>query len=293
MLAAGESVSVDFKRSPDGVSADDVVSFANAESGGTILIGIDEQNAPGGAQIGVVKGCDVSDGTILQITNKALSCLPPVAISIHIENLDEVSFLRIEVPSSVTKPHCTPKGIYCRRDGSRNRPLHPAELLKIFLESEARSFAEKFETAADRITSDLQELESSLDQSIKSMADQLGWTDLKFDDTESTLNSVLAYTKATHDESGDISTRLRALFRQDSREDPVRIKAHKTLVDAIVEQLTNDPALFKHLTQGKQAEFQTRGKAAVELDETDVRSAVQSALEIVKKRKAAEASEQQ
>jgi len=98
--------------------------------------------------------CDVNDATILQIANKALNCIPPVAIRVHIENLSSLPFLRIHVPSSSTKPHCTPKGVYSRRDGSRNRPLHPGELLKMFLESESRAFAERFESAADRITRD-------------------------------------------------------------------------------------------------------------------------------------------
>jgi predicted HTH transcriptional regulator len=192
LLAEGESERADFKRTPDGISAEDLVSFANTEAGGSILAGVEEQCGPGGEQIGVVRGCDVSDATILQITNKALSCVPAVGIRVHIEGLGKTPFLRVDIPPSQTKPHCTPKGIYCRRDGSRNRPLHPGELLSIFLESESRAFAEKFEAAASRITDDLGELEASLDHSIRSMADQLGWADSKLGDTESTLSAVLA-----------------------------------------------------------------------------------------------------
>src|SRR5438309_11635612 len=97
LLAEGESERADFKRIPDGISADDLVSFANTDAGGSILVGIDEQRGSGGAQIGVVRGCDVSDATILQITNKALSCVPPIAIEVHIENLGTTPFLRIDV----------------------------------------------------------------------------------------------------------------------------------------------------------------------------------------------------
>ncbi|TIX43045.1 MAG: ATP-binding protein, partial [Mesorhizobium sp.] len=189
LLAEGESVRSDFKRLPDGISADDLVAFANSEAGGQILAGVDEQVVDK-AQIGVVRGCNVNDATVLQVLNKAVSCIPPVSIDIYIENLDDKPILRVEVPPSQTKPHCTPKGVYCRRDGARNRPLHPSELLRLFLDSEASAFAARFEVAAERITDELSNLESSLDSSIRSMSDQLGWADSQLDDTESTLARI-------------------------------------------------------------------------------------------------------
>ncbi len=132
LLSEGENETVDFKRSPEGIHAEDFVSFANSEAGGQLLIGVDEQTVEN-AQIGIIRGCDVTDATILSILNKAVSCIPPVSIDIFIENLSTQPILRIVVPSSTTKPHCTPKGIYCRRDGSRNRPLQPTDFSKSFL----------------------------------------------------------------------------------------------------------------------------------------------------------------
>ncbi|MDR6189621.1 putative HTH transcriptional regulator [Agrobacterium pusense] len=172
--------------------------------------------------MGVIRGCDVTDATILSILNKAVSCIPSVSIDIFIENLSAQPILRIVVPSSKTKPHCTPKGIYCRRDGSRNRPLQPPELLKIFLDAEARAFAQRFESAAGRITDDLTNLESSLDKSIKSMADQLGWAEYQLGDTESTLNTILGYVHTLNSATGDVGARLRSLFLQDNREDKLK-----------------------------------------------------------------------
>ena len=169
-LALGEGQLVDFKRAPDGISADDLVAFANAAEGGAILAGVGEQIV-GGAQVGLIRGCDVSDNTILQILNKAISCLPPISIDIIIENLNEKPILRVSVPSSPTKPHCTPKGVYSRRDGARNRALHPGELLKIFLETEAQVFTARFESAANRISEELGNLEASLSGTIRSMSD--------------------------------------------------------------------------------------------------------------------------
>jgi len=284
LLAEGESERADFKRVPDGISADDLVSFANTDAGGSILAGIEEQNSTAGVQIGVVRGCDVTDATILQITNKALSCVPPVAIEVHIENLGKIPFLRVDVPPSQTKPHCTPKGVYCRRDGSRNRALHPGELLRIFLESESRAFAEKFVAAADRITNDLGELEASLNSSIKSMADELGWADSKLGDTESTIGTILAYAHGINDQANDISARLRALFRQDKREDPVRTAARKKLLDEAVKQLSEDRDLLKKLSAGGGVEMSASGKASVELDKDDLRSILNEAIKIAAER---------
>jgi hypothetical protein len=281
LLREGESQRGDFKRAPEGISADDLVAFANSEVGGTILAGVDEGPGPGGTQIGLIVGCDVSDATVLQITNKALSCLPPVAIEVYIENLGKAPILRVDIPSSPTKPHCTPKGVYCRRDGSRNRPLHPSELLKIFLDSESRAFAERFESAADRITANLTELEETLDASIKSMGNQLGWAELKLGDTESTLDSILAYTQRINAESNDLTSRLRAMFRQDKRQDPVYDRERKKLLDEMVNQLWNDKKLQKNIKAGGSITISAKGRAAEELTKDDLDPIFREAIKIV------------
>lgn len=260
LLAEGESVRSDFKRLPDGISADDLVAFANSDGGGQILAGIDEQVIDK-AQTGVVRGCDVSDATILQVLNKAVSCIPPVSIDVYIENLDDKPILRVEVPPSQTKPHCTPKGVYCRRDGARNRPLHPSELLRLFLDSEASAFAARFEVAAERITEDLGKLESSLDSSIKSMSDQLGWADYQLGDTESTLASIQGLVAKLTIEAGNANSRLRALFRQDEREDPVRKKARVQYVTQLIKEIEEDESLFNHVVAG--------GELTVKIEQTE------------------------
>ncbi|WP_180336057.1 AlbA family DNA-binding domain-containing protein [Pleomorphomonas diazotrophica] len=281
LLQAGEGDRVDFKRGPDGVSAEDLVAFANA-GGGAILAGVDERADDGGAQVGVVVGCDVGDGTILQIANKALGCIPPIAIDVSIENDDDKSFLRINVPSSATKPHCTPKGVYCTRAGRRNRALHPTELLKIFLESEARAFAERFEAAAGRITNELGELEESLESSIQNMADQLGWADSKLGDTESALATIQVYVTRINSETNDIASRLRTMFRQDKRDDPVTERERNKLRGELVDQLLNDRKLLDTLAKGTAAvKIGVEGKAAEELTKEDLQAILMDALKIV------------
>ncbi len=290
LLSEGESERADFKRSPDGVSVDDLVAFANTDAGGNILVGIEEVTAPDGTQQGVLKGCDVSDLSVLQIFNKAVSCVPPLAIEIHIENLSSKPILRITIPLSENRPHCTPKGVYCRRDGSRNRPLHPAELLRIFLDTEARVFAARFESAANRIATDLSNLEATLESSIRSMGEQLGWAEYKLGDTESILDSILTHIRKVDGTATDSAVRLRALFRQDKREDPVRANARKEMLDRTIEQLSEDLKLLEAIKSGRAVQLTATGKAAVELDEDDLRSiladAVASASKMHEPRKA-------
>ncbi len=249
LIAEGESERADFKRAPDGIHADDLVAFANSDGGGYILAGIDEQTIDK-AQVGVVRGCDVSDAAILQILNKAVSCFPPVSIDIFIENLDHKPILRVEVQSSQTKPHCTPKGVYCRRDGARNRPLHPTELLRLFLESEASAFTARFEVASERITEKLSNLQEALDNRIKSMSDQLGWAEFQFSDTESTLDNIQGLIANLTVSANNSNSRLRALFRQDKREDPVRKKARLKYVNALIHHIREDGNLFAHVVAG-------------------------------------------
>ncbi len=282
-LASGEGQLVDFKRASDGISAEDLVAFANASDGGTILAGVGEQNVDG-AQVGVVHGCDVSDNAILQLLNKAISCLPPVSIDIIIENLTGNPILRIVVPSSSTKPHCTPKGLYCRRDGARNRALHPSELLKIFLDSEAQVFAERFESAAAHISEEIGNLEEALASTIRSMSDQLGWADSNLDDTSHTIDTVLAYAKLIKDETDDTATRLRTIFRQDTREDPIRDRERKKLVASLVEQISEDKDLTKAVLAGRPLEYKLTGKPALELTPQEGQEALADAYVAIRDR---------
>ncbi|GGE52274.1 hypothetical protein GCM10007276_31600 [Agaricicola taiwanensis] len=279
-LAEGENERADFKRLPDGISADDLVAFANSDGGGNILAGIDEQTVDS-AQIGVIRGCDVSDATILQVLNKAVGCIPPVSIDIFIENLSDKPILRIEVPSSPTKPHCTSKGVYCRRDGARNRPLHPGELLKLFLETEASSFAARFEVAAERITEELGTLEASLDRSIQNMSDQLGWADYQLGDTESTLDTIRAMVARLSNETSDVNARLRTIFRQDKREDPIRERERLKYVNSIIKQIRDDEDLLKHVMRGKDLTTKSDSSPADITDE-DAKQLLQIAADYVR-----------
>jgi|APTNR8051073442_1049403.scaffolds.fasta_scaffold13125_2 hypothetical protein len=281
LLREGESARVDYKRAVEGISTDDLVAFANSEGGGIILAGVDERVDHGGVQVGFVVGCEVSDAAILQIANKALSCFPPVAIEVYVENIVETPFLRIDVLPSPTRPHCTPKGVYCRRDGSRNRPLHPSELLRIFLESESRAFSERFESAANRITKDLTALEARLDGTISAMGDQLGWAEHKLGDTDSTLDTILAYVHRLNSETNDLTTRIRAMFRQDKRHDPIYERERKKVLDQMVDKFVQDEQMQKIIKEGKSFECRVDRNTSEELNKDDLECIVREAVKIV------------
>ncbi len=280
-LADGEFEKTDFKKIPGGVHADDLVAFANS-GGGQLLVGVIE-STKSETQSGTVVGCDVGDGPILQILNRASSCVPAISTKIFIENLGDKPIMRVVVPDSTTKPHCTPKGVYLKREGTRNRAMQPGELLNIFLEIEASTFAEKFESAADRIALELNDLEESLDSSISRMADQLGWADSQLGDTESTVSSILSVVTQIRDNTIDTNSRLRALFQQDDRSDPVKLREKEKLIEDLETQLRGKPELRRAVIEGRELSFSAKGKTAVELSQEDMRNAFHEAAGTIRK----------
>ena len=281
MLEGGETDAVDFKRHPDGLHAEDLVAFANTESGGDILIGVDKITSADGSQAGVPIGCDLSDKTLLQILNKASACIPPIALRLFAENLADKPILRLNIPRSESRPHCTPKGVYCRRDGSRIRPLHPTELLRVFLDSEGKVFAQRFEESASRITQSMVELEEGLGDRIDSMASELGWAESKVRSTEDTVDTILSYVQFLREEADDCAARLRTLFRQDKRDDPVRNKARDEVLVATIEQLNKKPNLVQSLLKGGKVTMSPSGRPARELDEADLQWVLEEAVKTI------------
>lgn len=282
LLTAGETERVDFKKIPGAISSEDLVAFANS-NGGEFLVGVIEEQK-NGVQCGRVVGCDVSDGAILQILNRASSCIPPIALRIRVENLRDRPILRVVIPESSTRPHCTPKGVYCRREGTRTRPLHPSELLSIFLDIEARSFAEKFESAAHRISEELGSLEEELDASIRRIGDQLGWADSQLGDTEDNVSAILGLVARIDDATKDTNDRIRALFQQDARDDPVKEAELKKLISQLAEEIYSKPKLRRAVLEGKEFTYTAQGKAAKELSMDELQKAMVDAGEIVRKK---------
>ena len=108
---------VELKGGLEGFDPRIFVAFANSERGGTIMVRVASKQ-------------DVK--TIHTLTNMADDCVPSVAVDISIESKGEKPYLRIEVPSGMNKPYCTPKGHYVTRADGGIRPLQPNELFTLF-----------------------------------------------------------------------------------------------------------------------------------------------------------------
>src|SRR5690242_20343094 len=78
MLNRSETYDVEFKESVSGLESSDIVSFANSDRGGTILIGIREAKTPKGQQRGEIIGCPIGDKEKLKILGKVNSCIPEI-----------------------------------------------------------------------------------------------------------------------------------------------------------------------------------------------------------------------
>lgn len=230
-------------------------------------------------------GCDLGDSGLLSILNKAAGCLPPIAITIVAENLDEKPILRVSIPASKNRPHCTSRGVYCRRDGNRNRPLHPSELLEIFLTAEGRAFAAKFEEGATQITDSIAELEESLGSVIDNMASQLGWADMQLGDTEGLLRRLISDVDWVQQRTNDANKRLRQLFIKDAIEDPVINRAKSELeiqlLNEIRKKVAEDPGWLKKWVGVKgEVELNLSGRAGLELDKDDVQATLHEVLRV-------------
>jgi len=148
LLGQAEDFGVAFKKSLLGLESDDLVSFANSKSGGAILVGVNRTKYGNGRQRAGVIGCAIGDRERMKILAKSNQCVPPVPVSIFVENCAEMPFYRIEVPSGLHKPYCTSGGTYKIRGDGRNEMLYPAQLLALFLEAAGGEIPGWFEREA-------------------------------------------------------------------------------------------------------------------------------------------------
>ena len=268
LLAGGENELVDYKRQVKGVKADHLVAFANTDTGGDILVGVDEGENKDGSQRGIVVGCDIGDSSMLEILNKANSCHPPVAVKIFAENTDSLAMLRINIPPSRKQPHSTPGGVFYRRNGSHIRPLQPNELLDVFLKNEAQAFTERFEKTAKVITDDLAALEFTIEDKIESIGGTLEWAEMNLSTTDSTIGTILAKVNNLTKEVGGLSLRVKALFDQDGRKDPVRERIKDFIFAEIIKEIERAPYLIERV-EPEGADFSIPGKYEAEINRED------------------------
>lgn len=163
LLGSQESLTLDFKESVGGLSADDIVSFANSPDGGSVLLGVREKKDTRGMQTFEITGCEIGDRAKLSILSKAASCMPPVEIFVILENSEgEKPFLRVEIPSGPGKPYCTSGGTYKIRGDARNDPLTPDRLLQVFMDAENDRFINRFSQATRDLENSILDVKAKL-----------------------------------------------------------------------------------------------------------------------------------
>jgi predicted HTH transcriptional regulator len=187
MLNKEEDFEVEFKESLSGLESEDIVSFANSEKGGTILIGVKDTKNTQGRQIGTVVGCMVGDEERLKIYNKANSCRPPVTLELSSLDIDGLSIYVIEIPNGLFKPYCTSGGTYTIRGDGQKKALLANELLSLFMESEKSKFIASFQEATKKLENDLVKTQDT----VVMMIDKISASLEKFEkDINSSLDSI-------------------------------------------------------------------------------------------------------
>ena len=194
LLASGENQRVDYKETSK-LDSDDLVSFANSEDGGTVLLGVVERADKHGRMYGEPIGLPLTDKIAQSIESKAHSCIPPVNVEISEENTSKLSLIRVDVPPSKHKPHCTGSGTYKIRRNASNQALVPELLLEMLLNRESAKFYKNFKHATESIMVEFSELKNSLTMSLGAMATEL-WN------TQESLHSGLENITLTVDEIG-------------------------------------------------------------------------------------------
>lgn len=160
MLALGESGRFEFKSDVDAVHPKVLASLANAvaldpdREVAQLLVGVDEVEDPqtglvSGVPCGLAKGLDKAVSRIQSMA--ALTRPVPVGVFIVEEAVaSEKPFIRVEVWPTAA-PHFDDEGRRQTRQGRSTRALTDDELLSIYLDREASSFATRFRYAGEEL----------------------------------------------------------------------------------------------------------------------------------------------
>ncbi len=257
LLSGQESLDVDFKATVEAVKQKTLVAFANSPSGGTLLLGVEEYTSSDGLQRGRIVGCAVDDTARLTVQNKALSCNPPVPVEIFVENVSRAPILRVEIPHSLNRPHCTSSGEYCVRADGRNRALLPSELLQLFMDRESEQFVNRFKSAVKKLENQLESLDGELKVGVDRMISDI----MRLDhDTSYILNELHGRSLDIRKESeqsrkheSDVIRKLKTIkIGQDKKVKNINRKiSDLTLkVDALLAHLSiEDPIKLRARTQ--------------------------------------------
>ena len=250
LLEFGENEKVDYKRDLKGLKSEDLVAFANSDIGGTILIGVDEKSN-GKTQKGEIYGCDTSDKSRLVIMSKALACIPPISLSIFIENTDDKPIFRLEIPSGSQKPYCTSGGTYKIRKDGRNAVLAPNEMLDIYLVKEAKKINKEFKKATKHLVENINNITSTISSKVEDISSSLGWTEMEASDTKNKVDTIDSYVRTILKGNRNTEIRVKSLIEHYEIKDPVRLQHMSEVAENLVEQYEKNEELFQMALKGK------------------------------------------
>lgn len=153
LMAGEESVEIDFKQQITSDLDKDVVSFANSEMGGIILIGVEEYEDRLKRQRGRLhqgKGILLSDENKMKIENTIASCKDNIrAEVIPEEKKNGYGLFKIKIQRRGKNLYCTGGGRYLIRRNARRAPVSPALVREIILGSRSASLEVFFYTMLD------------------------------------------------------------------------------------------------------------------------------------------------
>jgi|SRR5690625_78570 len=173
MLALGESGRYEFKRDVDAVTVGLLAALANwvaadpTREVAHLLVGVDEveDKTTGlvhGQPFGLPKGLDKAVSRIQDVASNTRPI--PVEVFIVEEGVAEITpFARVEVRPTMP-PHFDDQGRRQTRQGRSTRALTDEELLRIYLDREAGSFAMRFRQVSEELRSAVGAVGSQVDQ---------------------------------------------------------------------------------------------------------------------------------
>ena len=133
IAASGEGYNAEFKiRVPANVRklTEEICAFANS-AGGTLLIGVDDNNA--------LQGTTIDNGKRSAIQNSIHEITPVLNCSIYSVNVDRIEIWVIEVPSGKNKPYVLSGAIYVR-NGPNTQKLTTVEEMRDFFQQADRIY---------------------------------------------------------------------------------------------------------------------------------------------------------
>ena len=173
MLALGESGRFEFKRDVDAVTVGLLAALANWVASDPnpdvahLLVGVDEveDKATGlvsGVPVGLPRGLDKAVARIQDLASKSRPI--PVDVFIVEEGVaEETPFVRVELRPTMP-PHFDDQGRRQTRQGRSTRALTDEELLRIYLDREAGSFAARFRQTSEELQVAVGAVGSQVDQ---------------------------------------------------------------------------------------------------------------------------------